>query len=197
MHPLIERLDRALREQRPRSYADLRPGASQKEIAALRACAGMPLPELLIELLQWRNGQQRCTLHYNQSLMSADHIIQTTEMMRVLGDGEFDHKDWWCHNWIPFLHNGGSDHLCVDLDGAFADEGGIPGQIIDFCHDAEFRDILYPSFSAWLEMLIVSTERGMWSDEDGQPESWKASKVYLDSLSSGYPKPVRLDIPYD
>ncbi|SKW39609.1 Uncharacterised protein [Mycobacteroides abscessus subsp. abscessus] len=69
------------------------------------------------------------------------------------------------------------------MDGAFADEGGIPGQIIDFCHDAEFRDILYPSFSAWLEMLVASTERGMWSDEDGQPESWKASKVYLDSLS--------------
>ncbi|SKW23516.1 SMI1/KNR4 family protein [Mycobacteroides abscessus] len=89
MHPLIDRLDRALREQRPRSYADLRPGASQKEIAALRACAGMPLPELLIELLQWRNGQQRCTLHYNQSLMSADRAIVNTCGSGVSGDLRF------------------------------------------------------------------------------------------------------------
>ena len=27
-------------------------------------------------------------------------------------------NDWWNPKWIPFAHNGGGDHLCLDLDPA-------------------------------------------------------------------------------
>ena len=70
---------------------------------------------------------------------------------------DFDDPKWWRRGWIPFLANGGGDHLCVDLT---AEDGGKPGQLIAFWHDDETRDVEFPSLAAWLRDLVESMENG-------------------------------------
>ena len=60
-----------------------------------------------------------------------------------------------CRSWIPFLANGGGDHLCVDLS---AEDGGVPGQLIAFWHDWEKHSVAFPSMKAWLTDLVESME---------------------------------------
>jgi cell wall assembly regulator SMI1 len=58
---------------------------------------------------------------------------------------------------VPFLSNGGGDHLCLDV---VAEDGGTPGQVIAFWHDPENRSIEFASPDEWLETLVESMEDG-------------------------------------
>ena len=58
--------------------------------------------------------------------------------------------DWWNPGWVPFADNGMGDLFCVDLAPTPA---GTAGQVITMNHETSKRELLAPSFAAWLADL--------------------------------------------
>lgn len=189
MTTLIERLDKWLAENRPEYYQQLNPGLTEEELSNLEANIENPLPDDLKEFLRWRNGQglrNFKSIYYNYQLMDADDIADSAGVNNdMLANGEFSKPNWWNPKWIPFLSNGGGDYYCIDLVGSF---NGTPGQVIEFNHDYEGRDIQHPSFAAWFQTLVEACEQEhLEYDEYGmQPNSDEFDTLYA-RINPGYP----------
>ncbi len=170
-NPLIARLDRWMKANRPTYYASFKPGSSADELANFEKKLGAKLPQTLKDLLMWRNSDADDPSPErfigNWSLMSLREIVSTWEGLNGLKEGgDFDDldKDWWNKSWVPFLENGGGDNLCIDVRGAVAEKG----EVIRFWHDDEGRKILYKSIDALLESFLPWLEKGKWDvDDDG------------------------------
>jgi cell wall assembly regulator SMI1 len=152
---LIARADAALRAHRPDYYARLQPAATEQEIAAAEAYYGFQLPEPLRALYRWKNGQERTCY---QSLNGEDNLSfmslqEGVEAHRILNDldlaGEFA-PGWWDPAWVPFLANGGGDHVCMEVTPEGRDAG-----LIWFFHDDEARPMPdTPSVEQVLEVVV-------------------------------------------
>ncbi|OON69466.1 SMI1/KNR4 family protein [Hymenobacter sp. CRA2] len=153
---LLRRLDELLQQHRPDYYATLNPPASEAELAAFEAEFELTLTPELRQWFGWHDGQQDYNSFFqNNCLQSLESV---TESMRVnnelLADGDFTHN-WWRTSWVPFLENGGGDHVCVDLEGTFT---GRAGQIMEHWHDWEARTVLFPDLTSWLAAVVRSYE---------------------------------------
>ncbi len=75
-------------------------------------------------------------------------------------------SNWWNPKWITFTHNGGGDHLCIDLDPS---PNGVRGQVISMWHDMEERELKAPNFGAWFEDYVAGVLAGkyVYSEEYG------------------------------
>jgi cell wall assembly regulator SMI1 len=157
---LIGRMDRWLATHRPDYYAQLQPGATETEFAAFEAQFGLRLPDDVRQLYRWRNGQNTTCfdpLQFNRMFSPLQDIAETKELLDGMIGSDFDDPRHWRRGWVPFLHNGGGSHLCVDLN---ADDGGQPGQLIAFWKADGDRPIEFPSMQAWLTDLVSSMEDG-------------------------------------
>lgn len=157
---LIERADRWLKAHRPDYYARLQPGTTAESLANFESHFSLQLPEAFRKFYRWRNGQERnCfeSLQSNLMLSSLEDIAQTKEMLDNMIGTDFEKPMWWRRGWVPFLSNGGGDHLCIDVA---AEGGGTPGQVLMFWHDAADRSISFPHIDAWLSELVGSMEAG-------------------------------------
>ncbi|MFD6338991.1 SMI1/KNR4 family protein [Streptomyces sp. NPDC060131] len=104
-----------LREHAPASYASLRAGASEDEIAALEAALGVQVPAGLKALWRLRAGVHRVAgagfLLENQALMTPDAVIAFHQQQMLSqqqgGDDEFT---IWKPSWIPVCSFGVGDH---------------------------------------------------------------------------------------
>lgn len=63
---------------------------------------------------------------------------------------DFEIENWWNAKWIPLFHNGGGDYICYDCEGTFT---GNAGQIIEFWHADNDRNIIAPNLEAFLFQL--------------------------------------------
>ena len=77
----------------------------------------------------------------------------------VVGMIGFDFEDpkWWRLGWIPFLSNGGGEHLWAGFDRR---GWGCSRSTPRFYLDCEKRAVKYPSFEACLTALVESMENG-------------------------------------
>ena len=190
MERLIARLDAWLKEHRTAYYAALQPGLSGHRLREFERDIGFDVPDAFKELYAWRNGQDpKCSaaLQHNRMFMSLEDVLDRHGMMNeLLEGGEFEDEMWWSPKWVPFLDNGGGDHQCIDMGGAF---GGIGGQVINFWHDWKSRSIEYPSLEKWLEVFVASLEAGLWRDAGGDlhpidEEKWER---FLAEMNPGFP----------
>jgi uncharacterized protein (TIGR02996 family) len=157
---LLARMDRWLAANRPDYYACLQPGVSARALNEFEERFGLTLPRSFRGLYRWRNGQPRdCfeSLQDNRMFSSLEDIAETKEMLDGMIGNDFEDPEWWRRSWVPFLANGGGDHLCLDLA---AEDGGEPGQLIAFWHDWEDRSVKYESLDDWLHALVESMEDG-------------------------------------
>jgi cell wall assembly regulator SMI1 len=190
MKQSIERLDRWLRENRPDYYADLQPGVTETELSEFENLLGFGVPQSFKDLYMWRDGQainSYKALQFNLSFMNIKQIKYYWAVLNDLLDtGEFDLTNWWHREWIPFLDNGGGDHLCIDMSGVFT---GTKGQIIEFWHDSDDRSIQYPSLEKWLEVFVGSLDENLWEDVDGDfhPTSDARWESFLAKHNPGFP----------
>lgn len=160
MPGLIERVDRWLAANRPDYYARLRPGATDAALDAFEARFALRLPVSFRAFYRWRDGQEPdCTssLQNNRMFSSLGEVAQAKEMLDGMIGSDLDDPRWWRRGWVPFLANGGGDHLCLDVA---AEDGGEPGQLVVFWHDWEDRSVKFPDFEAWLRQLADSMEAG-------------------------------------
>ena len=157
---LIERVDRWLAANRPDYDAHLRPGASDAALDAFEARFSLRLPDPFRALYRWRDGQEEgftASLQDNRVFMSLEDVSEAKEMLDGMIGTDFEDPRWWRRGWVPFLANGGGDHVCLDVT---AEDGGEPGQVVAFWHDWENRPVKFPDFEAWLRQLADSMEAG-------------------------------------
>lgn len=158
---LIERADALFREKRPEYYAALLPGASEDELAAAESYYGFPLPESLKTLYRWKNGQN---VQCRESFTGIDNLSfmrlkDGIEAHRIFDDldkaGEYE-EGFWDVSWVPFMDNGGGDHVCMEVNS-----GGAGAGLVWFYHDYEERPQpdLY-SVEKILEAAIEEMESG-------------------------------------
>lgn len=189
MEPMLERLDKWLATNRVEYYQKLASGATETDLDELAELLDNSLPEGLRSLLQWRNGQDTRnfeSIYYNYSLMGSEDIAEVVEMNNsMLAHGEFNQANWWNTQWIPFLQNGAGDYYCIDLAGSF---GGTKGQVLEYNHDYEGRNIQHPDFAAWLQTLVEGCEQHLleYDDTGMQPTSEEFDTLY-EKINPGYP----------
>jgi cell wall assembly regulator SMI1 len=86
---------------------------------------------------------------------SVESIADNKVLLDSMIKSDFEDPRWWRSGWVPFPDNGAGDYLCLDMT---AEDGGTPGQVLQFYHDWENRPIRSPSMEAWLKELVSSME---------------------------------------
>jgi cell wall assembly regulator SMI1 len=191
MPALLDRLERWLRLHRLEYYDRLRPGIPERELMAFERELGRNLPAGLRALYRWHDGQDSdCALAFQADKMFMpfqDVRAAWAALSQLQRAGEFPESNWWSEAWLPFLDNGNGDHLCVDLDGAFA---GQPGQLVSFFHDGECRDVEFPSLEKWAETFVAGVEGGLWEGVGTrfQPLDGWAIRALQARTVPGYPR---------
>ena len=170
-----QRIESWLRENAPDTLASLRPGAAPAEIAVTEAHLGVTLPDDLRASYLIHDGQTDISsLIEGVELLSLSNVcIQWTIWKDLLDDGTFEDSvsapvgpirpEWWNARWIPLTRDGGGNSHCLDLDPA---PGGGVGQIITMWHDEDTREILAPSFGAWLTQFADELDEGEYAYGD-------------------------------
>ena len=179
MKDLWIQLENWLSAHWPSGLAELNPPATDQEIASLEAALGVSLPKDFVDCLKVHNGQSPTSggLFDGSEFLSCAAIQgQWSVWKDLLDSGEFDgiesepqegiRSDWWNARWIPFTHNGGGDHLCIDLAPG---EGGHVGQVITMWHDMGERAVQAKSFRAWFSEYVAAVVAGdyVYSDDYG------------------------------
>jgi cell wall assembly regulator SMI1 len=197
MKDVVARLEAWLRKNHPEALAGLAPGVSEAEIAKVEARLDVRLPEGMRALYLWHDGNSTgsfAAIQNNRHLMPLEQVAATREMMAgFVDDGTFEDPDWWHKAWVPFLDNGAGSHLCWDPAGSF---GGKPGQVIEFWNRDRDRDIVAPSFDAWLTTFVESLEAGHWTydEESGNVDDAEELEDFLAARLPGYPvSPIEMD----
>ncbi|MBG9387421.1 SMI1/KNR4 family protein [Caenimonas aquaedulcis] len=176
MNELWNRFENWLSVHWPDVLPDLNPPATNEEIAQLEEALGVTLPSSFVECLKIHNGHSTAEgLFDGFEFLSTAEILDQWSIWKDLVDaGDFEgaesephdgvRGDWWNVRWIPITHNGGGDHMCIDLD---PDEGGKAGQIISMWHDMADRELLAASFEDWFRNYVAAVLAGEYVVEDG------------------------------
>lgn len=156
LHPIIRQIDASLAQSRPDYYKRLNPPVGDKALHNFQKLLPGELPATFRELYQWKNGQDpECSENFVENWMFTplQEIISIKEMLDDMIGADFDEPEWWSRGWVPFLSNGGGDHLCINLTGEVV---GEPGQLLTFWHDWEDRTIEFSNMEGWLESTRAS-----------------------------------------
>ena len=153
-----------LKENWTEGFEDLNPPATDQEIFELQEALGVQLPADFVACLKVHNGQRGMAggiFEYSEFLSTQAILDQWQVWKDLLDSREFDGRssdpddgvqdDWWNPKWIPFTHNGGGDHYCIDLAPT---ETGQSGQVITMWHDMSERKIQAGSFLSWFEEYV-------------------------------------------
>jgi cell wall assembly regulator SMI1 len=176
MEDLWRRIESWLAAHAPPLRACLAPGASSGAIERAEGNLQVRLPDDVRDSYSIHDGSGFGGL-LPFPLLSLSRVVQEWSNWRELllkgtfGDAESTPQgsiktDWWNVRWIPFTHDGGGNHQCIDLDPA---PGGEVGQVINFDHEVGATEVLAPSFRVYLAAFADDLEAGCYAPwEDGQ-----------------------------
>ncbi|MGQ4485432.1 SMI1/KNR4 family protein [Streptomyces sp. SAS_281] len=147
-----------LADYTPPSYASLRPGASDDDIAALEATLGADVPDELTALWRLSAGEDGVNgaglMLGDRALMPLDAVAEVhrrqMEVQEEVGSGE-DLPAFWEPSWIPFCSYRPDD----TVSGLYLD--GRTGGVYRWNRYGE-RDWEYKSLPAYLELMAISLE---------------------------------------
>jgi cell wall assembly regulator SMI1 len=162
---LIRRLDTWLAANRRECYGLLSPGVPKERLDKFEEKHALELPSSFRALYAWRNGQlPSCYAGFqgNRMFSPLEDIDETKEIFDGMIGTDFPDPRYWRRGWVPFLSNGGGSHLCIDL---LAEDGGHPGQILEFWKGDPDRPVAHSSFTDWLAQLVESMESGSFEAE--------------------------------
>ncbi len=133
-----------LRTHAPELHVTLRPGATRDAIASAEATLGRPLPPALARMYLSHDGQRAGS----PGLFRAWRWLPLSEVLeswarwcRLLEAGDIDA---WSPAWVPFTHDFGGNHHCVDL---------TCGEVFELYHDDDDHRPRTPSVGEWLDAL--------------------------------------------
>jgi cell wall assembly regulator SMI1 len=157
----------------------LNPPATGERLAAAEEHLGQRLPDDVRALYRLADGQvqyehpdllqaaglvggepflplARVLLHWDQ-WAGFESDISLDEFASSTPEG-FVRPRYSVRGWIPLTHDGGGNHVGVDLD---PDERGRVGQVITFGRDDEAHRVLAPSIGSYLEQLADLLDQGL------------------------------------
>jgi cell wall assembly regulator SMI1 len=170
------RIERWLDANAPAIRTTLRDGASHEQVSGAGNTMDAALPSDVRESYGIHDGQYGGPPLFGEwSLLSLDDMMKAWRVMKnLLDDGTFVadggnptgpiRENWWHGKWIPFAGDGSGDFYCLDLAPS---AGGDEGQIISFWHADARRELLAPSFAAWLHRFADDLENGLYAVVDG------------------------------
>lgn len=172
MQSLWTRFEAWLAENWPEGLADLNPPATDAQIDSLEKAIGAKLPDDYIACLKIHNGQDTMMagVFGGSEFLSTEFVLDEWAVWKeLIESGTFEGNqgvpdsgikdNWWNPRWIPFTHNGGGDHFCLDLDPA---KGGSPGQVITMWHDSGERAFIATNFTAWFTQYVDKVVAGKY-----------------------------------
>ncbi|MDX2201555.1 MAG: SMI1/KNR4 family protein [Hyphomicrobiaceae bacterium] len=157
---LILRMERWLSAHRPDYHALLQPGATDARLDAFEGRFSLRLPDGFRHLYRWRDGQDPMSsapLYLNRTFSTLEEVAETKDLLDGMIGSDFAEPAHWRRGWVPFLHNGGGSHLCLDLA---AEDGGTPGQLVAFWKADRDRPVEHPDLETWLATLVAAMEDG-------------------------------------
>ncbi|MFD1604597.1 SMI1/KNR4 family protein [Flavobacterium artemisiae] len=184
MESILQKLDQNLSSLRPEFYKTLQEPLNNADIEALEKKYNVILPEDLKALYKWKNGQEANNF---ESFVNNSMFIPLDEALDIASENtsmigfDFEIENWWNAKWIPLFHNGGGDYICYDGEGTFT---GNSGQIIEFWHADNDRDVIAPNLESFLSQLNSYFESNQVEDFD---EYFEVEKI------QGYPKRFIVD----
>ena len=172
MHAAWIRIERWLRVNAPPVLENLRSGTTAAELRYAEQRLGVTLPDDVRAFYRLHNGQSNPDLGFieGREFLSLARVVKYWCMWKDLLDKQvFAHDrsepvgpivaDWWHACWIPLTDDCAGNHYCLDLAPA---RGGDCGQIITMWHDDPLREIVAPSFTAWLTAFADDLEQGAY-----------------------------------
>ncbi|WP_017812039.1 SMI1/KNR4 family protein [Paenibacillus shenyangensis] len=176
----IEEIKSILRPELNSLEDFLLPPAGDVEIAQAEQAMGVTFPDELRQLYHIHNGESRNGpgLFFGLQFLSLDDMVSEWKIWsdlqpqyQELGDHYSIPSGWIKEQyinkgWIPFCHDGGGNHLGIDLDPA---EKGITGQIINFGRDEEMKHVIAPSLGAFIHFMRDTVREGNYTvvEEEG------------------------------
>lgn len=181
------RLERWLAAHRPHILANLQPPATDAELAVLQDRIGATLPEPLLRLYRWKNGQRelgRAGPFYGLAFLSVDDALDQWTAWKSVADDDPEYaaepsgtsvvpgvvKELYVNSsWIPFVHDWGGNHIGVDLDPG---PSGRVGQVINFGRDEDAKFVLGATVGDFIERIVTELEAGNFvlDDESDDPD---------------------------
>ncbi|ALW90180.1 SMI1/KNR4 family protein [Deinococcus actinosclerus] len=164
---VLARLDAWVAREVPLHHATLRPGVTDASLDAVEARQGVTLPPALRALYRWHDGGDLFGLEF----LSLEHLeFNRVAWAELAADRLTDlDEDIVSHppgairplyatgNWLPFLHDGGGNHVAIDLNPGPA---GLVGQVITTGRDEEHRYVLAPNLDTFLREYLRRLETG-------------------------------------
>jgi len=170
---------------------NLNPGATKADFAVLETAIDKRLPLAFKNFYKIHNGQREGS----NGLVDAEELLSTGRMLgewrtwkELLDEDIFDDgraepdpgvkKVWFNRYWIPVTYDGAGNHYCMDLDPA---PGGRVSQIIRMDHEIGRRELVAPTFKAWVKNYVKKLQTGeyIYSEKWGgvvdkkKVESWE------------------------
>lgn len=167
MQEFWQKIESWLTENYPKGLKKLNKGASDALLQKTEKRLSVTFLEDLREFYKIHNGTKE-DLGLLDGLLSLEEIQEQWEIWKDLTDeGTFDEyksepqmgirDDWWNPGWIPITHDGGGNHICLDMNPA---DGGRVGQMITMWHDSSERELVADSFRQWVEEYAAALEAG-------------------------------------
>lgn len=163
----LDLLTAHLRTQRPGLFARLNNPLTIADIRALEEKYKVVIPEPVQQLYLWRNGQDP---NFMEAFVNNSMFIPLEEALDTAADNtsmigyDFEIENWWHKDWFPLFHNGGGDYICYDAAGLFTDQ---PGQLIEFWHADNDRDVIAPDL-----LSLITSLNNFYAAGPGQEEEY-------------------------
>ena len=139
---------------RPEFYSELNKPLNDSQLDKLEEYYKIKIPEDLRKLYKWKNGQNpNCYEAFvnNSGFVPLNQALDTASELTSMIGFDFEIENWWNENWLPIFQNGGGDSICYDLKGAFTAQ---KGQLIEFWHADNDRNVIAPKLQMFLEQII-------------------------------------------
>lgn len=142
-------------------HVNFNSAATDDQIKALEAHIGYTLPSTVKDTLLTYNGQVNHSAWY---FLSTEEIANEWDYQRKIWS-EYDpsvygseaniikHEAPWHPKWLPFMSNGSSGIVAIDMDPAIH---GTYGQIITVYDNGTVSSVLSESYADFLNKLVVN-----------------------------------------
>jgi hypothetical protein len=121
----------------------------------LAAALGTPLPDELLTLLKWHNGQSADAV----GAFERDFFLpNTAQIAQAINDLRSEPGNGWKPGLIPFLADDQDDFLCLDTTR--------PGTPVAECWRGKtIPRLTAPSVTSWLEEFAAALERSEYVED--------------------------------
>ncbi len=173
-----EKYKKWLKKVSPQQFELLNTGADLAQMNLLKKHFAFPLPEEFIQLYSFNNGQKdfpyKGSVFMSMTFLDIPNLIAQYDFWKELSTQELNvgetFGDYYSYEkeggtsypvkaikikyinlkWIPIWHDGGGNHIGIDLD---PDEKGIYGQVINFGRDQRKKFVIANSLSLFFKLI--------------------------------------------